>query len=246
MEPLILLCIFVVFIIVVIVYFHNKSNRANYNHGWFSIIKDTYNKIKPDCQKEESYQKNQSQYAIVNECLQRKIAELEAELNFLKNEINSLSCNFANLSASVRSDQGVLKDFADKLADIQFEMANAKSQQQCLSRNDAIPLGRKYAGFVDSNNPLGFSDIELSDISDSKIYVINILSDGSAEYGLVDDAGIHIELVQTLNSGILSAGCDFINAPDSFSNKIETSSLGRLVFDGKVWCIKEKCKIKFL
>lgn len=125
---------------------------------------------------------------------------------------------------------------------------NPDSQEQ---HKTVLPSGStrgfplvKYGRLVDCNSPLGFMDSNLSIDPAGCCFIIEITSDNSGRYRLVENSDMKKEALQMFNP-VISTGCQYDTVPTVINDAINIED-GKIRLYNGVWTIESKNKVKLI
>ncbi len=159
---------------------------------------------------------------------------------------------------SLSQDLSVVRESVQRLSDEINEIGNRMTAMEGKLQSGGAGDGEseptkpvhypvwKYASQIDSYNPDGFSRESLCDESSNMVYEITINDPSNATFCFVANEKIQGELLGIINSGILSATCEFCNFPSGYVTGMENVSEGKLTFRDGVWIITKKITLKYV
>lgn len=156
---------------------------------------------------------------------------LKIEFDSLRRQLNEQNQEFVNLKEMIKG----LKN-------------NPDSQEQHKSvlpssSHRSFPLV-KYGRLVDCNSPLGFMDSNLSIDPAGCCFIIEITSDNSGRYRLVENSDMKKEALQMFNP-VVSTGCQYDTVPTVINDAINIED-GKIRLYNGVWAIESKNKVKLV
>lgn len=186
------------------------------------------------------------------------------------NEVNKKSTNQSNtdeeIVALIKENTTNNQAFAEKIlrqiksSELQIEKLIQENNHQippketsyidngCANDNKSTALNTRkklfFAFNASNNNPLGFTNDDLSDSDEDRPFVITVSSQNNATYSLVQNKNVLKQLLNTIT--YYERIIDVEYQAKGEVQRVEILSVGKLALESRMWTIKNKLKIRIV
>lgn len=202
--------------------------------------------------KEHSNQKTQhgEQLNTQDEAILKILADLKRNSDKITKDLNTalqdtFKKEFDSLHKQLNEQNQEFVNLKEMIRSLKYPPDSQEVQTTVLPSGIArsFPLV-KYGRLVDCNSPLGFMDSNLSIDPAGRCFIIEITSDNSGRYRLVDNSDMKKEALQMFNP-VISTGCQYDTAPTVINDAINIEDGIIRLYNG-VWAIESKNKVKLV
>lgn len=168
-------------------------------------------------------------------------------------QLNGLQKNIEELIRKSQMDYSIDKKIDQMTEKLQNLLLVSERQRQVESDKKQLePVGRQssnntfYADSVDSSSPLGFLEINLSDVFSNQFFVIEQFSPDRAVFRFVDDPNMQKLLISSMYQLIGNGICEIEGECVSVPTSIQIISDGMLQLKNGVWVITKKVTLNLI
>lgn len=215
-------------------------------HLFESFVKE----ILPQRKKQENIENHVTKAEDKLEDFQQKPKSIEEQIITLNREINAAMNNIAEHIASQNKVMNYLQQQIENMnisiENIQLEMKQNKQADSFSNttidkkENSHYPM-TYYAQMVDSLNPVGFYEKNLTRERDKSMFEIIVTNETNATYHLISDEALFDSMVSMFNP-IITDSAEYDSIPSLISN-ITVIHDGILCLSNGIWQIIKKQKI---
>ena len=185
-----------------------------------------------------------------DEAIQKIIADLKRNSDKNTKDLytalqDALKIEFDSLRRQLNEQNQELVNLKEMIKGLKYNPDSQEKHKSVLPSGShrSFPLV-KYGRLVDCNSPLGFMDSNLSLDPVGCCFIIEITSDNSGRYRLVENSDMKKEALQMFNP-VISTGCQYDTVPTVINDAINIEDGEIRLYNG-VWAIESKNKVKLV